>query len=546
MPEPTAIRVPLDNVNDDTVKLTSWLVREGDEVREGQLLAEVETSKALVEMVAPVSGKVWLRAQVGHEIRVGAIIAFITVNGAPPPPETAAPASGVSSAPTNQATSLPDGAAALPAGTSFSKKALELMQQRRLAPEVFAGRGLVREQDIQQYLSQVASSASPGADLHIGLRGLPPEHVTLPPLFSDLTSGVVSPAFLEKLRSDPEAFGKLSSAEKCELYRKHGAVIGEGAKIGARSVIIAPQIILGEEAEIAEDSSIVCRERFCIGPLTSFCRNLHVRGGSVVLGEDVWAGQNIRIGGGGHADPWSVLCVGDNSYLGDDLYLNICRAIVIGTHVFLTQRTILMTHNVGHSLLEGYENRFAPIILGDYSQVGMHCTVYAGSVVGPRAIVGSNSYVISSIPEGKLAIGVPARVVRDAARHVDRPREVQLVHTMMREFHELLGLRGHQVAPLLDSPYPQFNVDLAGKRFQLLFIENLAALNSGPAPADETVVWTLDSTAAPLPAGCTVMNLLAKEISGPSGIFASSSREFLRKRGIRLKPGPWRYRKGLI
>ena len=51
--------------------------------------------------------------------------------------------------------------------------------------------------------------------------------------------------------------------------------------------------------------------------------------------------------------------------------LNTCRPILIGRNVFITNRSVILTHNVGHSYIDGYENRFAPVLLEDYSQVGI-------------------------------------------------------------------------------------------------------------------------------------------------------------------------------
>jgi len=546
MPEATAIRVPLDNVNDETVKLVAWRVIEGQEVHEGQLLAEVETSKALVEMIAPLSGKVWLRAQAGHDIEVGAVVAYITANGAAPPPETLekqriSVAFGNESGP-----ELPEADCALHEGASFSKKALELIDKHRVPMGVFGGRGMVRERDVEHYLEEAASSADPAESVHFALKGLPLDLVTLPRAFRDTKSGLVDSQFLEELKSKPEAFAALSSAEKCSLYREHGAIVGEGAVLGPGTIVIAPQIVIGEEVQFAENSIIRCRERFCAGRLTSFRRNLTVAGGTVVIGENIWGGKDVQIGGGGHSDPWSLLCVGDDTYLGDDIYVNIARPILIGQVVFLTRRSVLMTHNIGHSPLEGYENCFAPVILGDYSQIGMNTIVYPGSYIGRTAIVASNSYVISSIPAGKLAMGVPARVVRDAARPPDRSRQLQIVQTMMRDYHELLRLKGCQVSPLESSPWPQFSVQHQGKRFSLAFVERFPTPGFIPEPADETVIWTFDAARDAVPAEFALMNLLKKEVSGPAGVFSNSTREFLRKRGIRCTPWPWRYRQGLI
>ncbi len=52
----TPILLERDNVNDDVVILSQWFVKNGERVEEGTLIAEVETSKANVEVLAPGSG----------------------------------------------------------------------------------------------------------------------------------------------------------------------------------------------------------------------------------------------------------------------------------------------------------------------------------------------------------------------------------------------------------------------------------------------------------------------------------------------------------
>ena len=90
--------------------------------------------------------------------------------------------------------------------------------------------------------------------------------------------------------------------------------------------------------------------------------------------------------------------------------------MLIGREAFVTMRSVLVTHNIGHSLLEGFENRFAGIVLEDRAQIGVGAVVYAGCRIGREAIVGSNSYVVADIPAGQLAVGVPgARRRRGAA-----------------------------------------------------------------------------------------------------------------------------------
>ncbi|WP_049921292.1 dihydrolipoamide acetyltransferase family protein [Halopiger djelfimassiliensis] len=63
-------------------ELVSWLVAEGDSVREEQPIAEVETDKALVEVPSPVDGTVSkLCADEGEVVPVGDVIVVFAVDG---------------------------------------------------------------------------------------------------------------------------------------------------------------------------------------------------------------------------------------------------------------------------------------------------------------------------------------------------------------------------------------------------------------------------------------------------------------------------------
>ena len=59
-----------------------WLKEEGEEVREGEPLFEVETDKAIVTVEAPASGIVCgIRAQAGQTVPIGEVVAFIAAPG---------------------------------------------------------------------------------------------------------------------------------------------------------------------------------------------------------------------------------------------------------------------------------------------------------------------------------------------------------------------------------------------------------------------------------------------------------------------------------
>jgi len=67
------------------VEIGSWLVENGAVVEKDQEIAEVESDKATLTIVASESGKVELKAEEGETIEVGAVVCTIDTSVAPEP-----------------------------------------------------------------------------------------------------------------------------------------------------------------------------------------------------------------------------------------------------------------------------------------------------------------------------------------------------------------------------------------------------------------------------------------------------------------------------
>lgn len=167
MAEATPVLIPQENVNDESVILLTWCVANGTQVHEGQELAEVEGSKAVFAIPAPVAGIVQYTIEAGQEIAVGAILCTIysTAVAAVGSHETAAPdptpasplPDGQNIAPEGQLPArTPD---ALPGTPRFSQPAAALLQQHGLDPQRFAGHGLVRTSEVLAMLEPLSSLA---------------------------------------------------------------------------------------------------------------------------------------------------------------------------------------------------------------------------------------------------------------------------------------------------------------------------------------------------------------------------------------------------
>jgi pyruvate dehydrogenase E2 component (dihydrolipoamide acetyltransferase) len=89
---PVEFKMPQLSTVDEEVTILTWLKQEGDEIKEGEPLVEVETSKAVVTLEAPTTGilkRIYFRE--GEKVPVGTVIALIMLPGEEMPQEPARP-----------------------------------------------------------------------------------------------------------------------------------------------------------------------------------------------------------------------------------------------------------------------------------------------------------------------------------------------------------------------------------------------------------------------------------------------------------------------
>src|SRR2546421_13043251 len=86
-----SVVMPALEMAQETGKLLAWRKKEGESVRKGEPLLEIETDKAVVEVEAPGDGLLaGITADIGAGIPVGATSAWLVAPGEKPPARTAA------------------------------------------------------------------------------------------------------------------------------------------------------------------------------------------------------------------------------------------------------------------------------------------------------------------------------------------------------------------------------------------------------------------------------------------------------------------------
>ena len=71
------MKVPSPGESISEVEIAEWLVDDGDYVEKDQVIAEVDSDKATLELPAEEAGIITLKAEVGDAVAVGAVVCLI-------------------------------------------------------------------------------------------------------------------------------------------------------------------------------------------------------------------------------------------------------------------------------------------------------------------------------------------------------------------------------------------------------------------------------------------------------------------------------------
>ena len=159
-----AVLAPHEFVNDESVLLVQWLVKDGDQVEKGDSLVTIETSKATMDIEAPVSGYVRCDIPKGTEVKVGGVLCYVTEN-----PTDFLPQTSATTKIDSRLHERPAQVATVSATTRFSGQASTLLKQHGLTEDQFAGKGLVTAEDVLKFVNGHKPPAAPRASVSSNL-----------------------------------------------------------------------------------------------------------------------------------------------------------------------------------------------------------------------------------------------------------------------------------------------------------------------------------------------------------------------------------------
>lgn len=141
------VNLSKESVSDDSALVVELYVANGDEIKKGDMLLDIETSKAIVSIEAEIDGYAQLCCEKGQEVPVGApLIKIVSTKGEVSDEEKPFGANAKENAYT--------GAEGINA--KFSRNALALMEENNIRFSEFSEMGFVTEADVKEKIASMS------------------------------------------------------------------------------------------------------------------------------------------------------------------------------------------------------------------------------------------------------------------------------------------------------------------------------------------------------------------------------------------------------
>ncbi|MGE0362163.1 MAG: DapH/DapD/GlmU-related protein [Vicinamibacterales bacterium] len=181
-----------------------------------------------------------------------------------------------------------------------------------------------------------------------------------------------------------------------------------------RNVVFGVNVTLRHPHKIAIGDNVVIDDQCCLD-----AKGTDNRG--IVIGQGVFVGRNTIL-----SCKNGDILLEDRANLGFNCEIFSAATVRVGADVLMAAYTYL----VGGDHL--YDRTDVPVLqqgrtargidIGPGAWLGAHVVVTDGSTVGRDAIVGAGAVVVGAIPDFAIAVGTPAKAIRDRRTPGPEPR----------------------------------------------------------------------------------------------------------------------------
>ena len=267
-------------------------------------------------------------------------------------------------------------------------------------------------------------------------------------------------------------------------------------------MINASEQYIDDSVIFGDNVSIEC-EKVKIGKYSKIGSNVKIKCKELDVGDHLFMADGVEIGRGGCNGINSTVKIGEGVGIFENTVINPSEPVEIGDYCGIGADVMIWTHGAWLDITQGFPAEFGPVKIGDNVWLPARSIVLPNVTIGNNVVIGINSIINRSLPDGCFAVGSPCKVIKENVY----PKEIsdtelgKMVRKILSDWMTLIQYKLEGFDP------PTISTSYYNKERKIKLI--------------------LDD-------GETIYDIVERTIEGGDNDIAEDLRDYLRRRGIKF------------
>ena len=277
-------------------------------------------------------------------------------------------------------------------------------------------------------------------------------------------------------------------------------MVSKNARLETNDLYIGKNVVIGDNVEIR------CPEKIHIGDNSVLTTSIKINCTSFEADEYLFMCEGVEIGRGGCYGVNSKVKIGKGVGIFENTVINPSELVEIGDYCGIGAEVMIWTHGAWLDITQGFPAEFGPVKIGDNVWLPARSIVLPNVTIGNNVVIGINSIINRSLPDGCLAVGSPCKVIKENEypKKVSDNELAKMVRGILNDWNTLIQYK-------LDGFDPPI-------------------ISTSYYKKERKIKLTLDNEE-------TIYNIRERTIEGGNGDIVEDLRDYLRRRGIKFFTG---------
>ena len=261
-------------------------------------------------------------------------------------------------------------------------------------------------------------------------------------------------------------------------------------------IVQAVEKNIDETVKFGSNVSINC-EKVTIGKFATIGNNVKIQCKELEIGDNLFMANGVEIGRGGCTGHNSTVKIGNNVGIFENTIINPSESVEIGDNCGIGADVMIWTHGAWLDITQGFPSDFGPVKIGKNVWLPARSIVLPNVSIGNNVVIGINSIINRSLPDGCFAAGSPCKVIKENVypKNISAKTLKEMALNIITEWSKLISYKG------IDD----FIIQYKSGKIYLSYSESK-----------------------------TIYYLRGKTMEGDTNEVAEDLRDFLRRRGIKI------------